>query len=143
MSKTISLEGRKRTKDLNQDHEDAASYKKELLLNMKDDVDQNRAVEAVYQKEIKAAVRHLARKHQRLSEAGTACRFEYSPHEQHQLFLKSFKELLEQRANFYSSQGMDEDSIRETCQRFIDDVRVALKDLGIHMNPLRVTQKTS
>lgn len=141
MNKKISLEGRKRTRELNQDHEDAAAYKKALLLSMKDEVSQNSAVEAVYQKEIKAAVRSLARKHQRLTEAGTSIRLAHSPYEQHKLFLQAMKELLEQRADFYASQGMDNEAILETCQAFIDDVREGLREIGIYTNGLKVTQK--
>lgn len=141
MNKKISLEGRKRTRELNQDHEDAAAFKKELLLSMKDEVNQNSAVEAVYQKEIKAAVRSLSRKYQRLSEAGTSIRLAHSPYEQHKLFVQSMRELLEQRADFYASQGMDDDSIQHACQTFIDDVQHGLREVGIYTNRLKVTQK--
>lgn len=140
-SKKISLEGRKRTNELTQAHADAAAFKRDLLLSMKDEDEQNRAVEVVYQKEIKAAVRTLARKYQRLREAGTTCKYQYTPYEQHRLFLDSIKDLLAQRAEFYAGQGMEDDAIQEACQEFVDDVRAGLRQIEIHVNPLRVTQK--
>lgn len=99
----------------------------------------NKGVEAVYQKEVKAAVSKLYQAWRKLGEAGTYNRLAHTPMQQKRLFLEEIKLVMLERAEFNESQGMNEFGNQQDCQRYVNDIVEGLRAVGLPMNPLSVT----
>lgn len=155
--KEVSLLGRKRTKDLEpeQVQRDIKQDKKEELMAMmsqetpqetsqeiKQDLNQDLTpplgVAVVYEKEVKAAVKHLVKMQAHMRDAGTANRRDYSFYEQNKRLVNELRNLLAEKADFYESKGLDDDENRRACQQYINDVCEGLRSVGIFMNYLEV-----
>lgn len=99
----------------------------------------NKGVEAVYHKEVKAAVSKLYQAWRKFGEAGSYNRLAHTPLQQKRLFLEEMKLVMLERAEFNESNGMNELANQQDCQRYVNDIVEDLRKVGVPLSPLSVT----
>jgi len=140
MSVKISLNARKRTKDLG-DHS-TFNAKKQELLALKN---APRTKTHSQNKQTEVFAHELFTYYQQLCAQGDARRYTYSPREREAMLIEKIRHAMYQHAFKNQKSGMKRSENQTDCQTFTDEIAQALKTLGLTLNKLTVndTQTTS
>ena len=145
MSKSkVTLSGRPRTKDLQkQNHLDAdcvSDVKKAEILKLQEK-SSKKDYNMLNDKDVRLVVNGLAEKYEMWAQPINRNRFRYSPNRRSQMLLSEIRVLLNDIAHKLVSEGCLEVECRKRCQSFLDAVMIGLRNLGIPIGNIHLTQK--
>jgi len=141
MTKRVSLAGRRRIQEMAHTVS-TAEAKREELLALKDAADgidcEPKTPVAKHQSQVRNMVASLQALFEDISTRGTYNKLEYSRRMQHDMLVAEIRKQMLKLADSFTEQGYTLEKTQVICQAFVDDVRVGLASVGIHINPLYV-----